>query len=249
MPTHLDHREALLPSGLPLAVVGHLLPKVFPALRNQRLDDLLPLLRPCASARRFRRLDTRGFARRRGAGTSAVRLLNPVGGVRLQLLQLHLRGLCVLPRRLAHRRQDLQRARRVSARHAGSEALTDAGGCRTSRSRRSCSNADRPSVLASTPESAGLPAIVGETMCAPGVKVDGLGVTGASASCRSRAISSVRSDTGSSTGTRATAPGGTPAAASWAAGSGSGSGDFVPTCASCKTGRELLSGPRGGQRG
>ena len=63
MPTHLDHREALLPSGLPLAVVGHLLPKVFPALRNQRLDDLLPLLRPCASARRFRGLDTRGFAR------------------------------------------------------------------------------------------------------------------------------------------------------------------------------------------
>ena len=54
MPTHLDHREALLPSGLPLTVVGHLLPKVFPALRNQRLDDLLPLLRPCASARRFR---------------------------------------------------------------------------------------------------------------------------------------------------------------------------------------------------
>ena len=92
MPTHLDHREALLPSGLPLAVVGHLLPKVFPALRNQRLDDLLPLLRPCASARRFRGLDTRGFAGGRGAGTSAVRLLNPVGGVRLQLLQLHLRG-------------------------------------------------------------------------------------------------------------------------------------------------------------
>ena len=108
MPTHLDHRKAFLPSGLPLAVVGHLLPKVFPALRDQRLDDLLPLLRPCASARRFRGLDTRGFARRRGAGTSAVRLLNPVGGVRLQLLQLHLCGLCILPRRLAHRRQDLQ---------------------------------------------------------------------------------------------------------------------------------------------
>ena len=141
--------------------------------------------------------------------------MDPVGSVRLQLLQLLLCCLSILSGCLTHcgqhlrgRLNQIKSASTVNSQQSKHGLAFAAHLARTSRKRSICSKADRPSVLARTPDSAGpgVPAIVGDTADAPGVNVEG--VTGSSASACSLRISSPRSVLLCSAGTKLIRTGG-----------------------------------------